>query len=217
MVLTFSAVLLDVDGTLVNTIDLSVVTLGEAILDVGGSAPPSVELRRAMHLTSLEVAERFAPKDPERLLDAWRERFYARYGENRLYPGIGEGLVHLRAGGYRLAAVTAETRQELDHTLEFFGLARFFAATVPVDEVARPKPAPDSLLLALERLGARAEEAVCLGDSPTDREAARAAGIASAAALWGAHPASSLLAAAPDFVFTDFPTFVSWLCPCPWA
>lgn len=209
--MTFRTVLLDVDGTLVNTIDLSVATLGEAVLAVGGVAPPDDELRRSMHLTSLEVAERFFPEAPERLLDAWRERFYARYGENRLYPGIAEGLARLRSEGFRLAAVTSETREELDHTLEFFGLTPFFTTTVPVDEVARPKPAPDSVLKALERLGARAEEAVYLGDSPTDRQAARVAGVASAAALWGAHPAASLLAQAPDFVFAEFSTFVAWL------
>lgn len=204
-------VLLDVDGTLVNTIDLGVRTLREALLKVTGAAPPEPDLRRAMHLPTLDTAHHFHPADPERLLAVWTGAFHTRFGENHLYPGVTEGLAILKATGFRLAAVTSETRPELEHTLRFFGLSPFFAVTVAVDEVPRRKPAPDSLLRALTLLGVPPEAALYLGDSPTDVQAARAAGVTNAVALWGGQPRAALLAEKPDHAFPSFAAFVDWL------
>jgi phosphoglycolate phosphatase-like HAD superfamily hydrolase len=58
-----------------------------------------------------------------------------------------------------------------------FDLGRYFDHTAGVGDGIRPKPHPDMLLVCLERLEARAAETVFVGDSPSDREAARAAGI----------------------------------------
>ncbi|MGE5507592.1 MAG: HAD family hydrolase, partial [Chitinophagales bacterium] len=179
----FTAVMLDVDGTLINTIDLAVRTLGEALAGLTGCVPPEEALRSSMHLPTLGTAAAFHPADPDLLAARWMEGFRSRFGENYLYEGVREGLAGLREAGFRLAAVTSETREELDHTLAFFGLDSYFDATVAVDEVPRRKPAPDSLLKGLELLGAGPHEALYLGDSPTDLQASRAAGLPGAAAL----------------------------------
>ncbi|HHW14307.1 MAG TPA: HAD-IA family hydrolase, partial [Firmicutes bacterium] len=134
-----------------------------------------------------------------------------RFAENYLYPGVREGLAALRKIGCRLAAVTSETRCELEYTLSFFDLVPFFAATVAVDEVAHRKPEPDSLLRGLELLRGTPETAVYLGDSPSDLRAARAAGVTSVAALWGGQPPEALLAEGPDAVFQTFAAFVGWV------
>jgi pyrophosphatase PpaX len=66
---------------------------------------------------------------------------------------------------------------------------------VAADDVARHKPHPDPLLLALERLGARPEEAAYVGDSPYDVAAAKAAGVHSIAVTWGGIYAEDVLRA----------------------
>ncbi|MDI6871844.1 MAG: HAD family hydrolase [Bacillota bacterium] len=209
----FTTVLLDVDGTMVNTIDLAVATLGGALRQLTGSCPSDSELRAAMHLPTAEVVRRFFPEgDSDRLASAWSASFGARLTDEAfLYPGVREGLGTLRAAGFRLGVVTAQTRAELTRTLSVFGLTDFFDATVAVDEVSLPKPAPDSLLRALSLLSATPEEAVYLGDSPSDVLAARRCGIESAAALWGGQSPAALLAARPDHSFPTFSAFVSWL------
>ena len=66
----------------------------------------------------------------------------------------------------------------------------FVALELPeafADEVAAPKPAPDSIFALLERVGCAAEDTVFLGDSPYDMQCAHAAGVKSALALWGSH------------------------------
>ena len=67
-------------------------------------------------------------------------------------------------------------------------------AVVGGDESARQKPAPDPLLLALERLGASAAEAVYVGDSPFDMTAARAGGLFAIGVTWGRVHDRALLA-----------------------
>ncbi len=56
---------------------------------------------------------------------------------------------------------------------------------VGADEVTHPKPHPEPVLLALDRLGTKANDAVFVGDSRHDIECGQAAGVATAAALWG--------------------------------
>ncbi|MGE5553551.1 MAG: HAD family hydrolase [Betaproteobacteria bacterium] len=210
----FTTVLLDVDGTIVNTIELAIDTLGEALRQLTGNRPSDAELRTVMHLPTAEAVRRFT-SEPEsvRLAATWSASFEARLSEAFLYPGVREGLETLRAAGFRLSVVTAQTRAELVRTFSVFDLSDFFHATVTADEVRRPKPAPDSLLQALSLLGATPEEAVYLGDSPSDVAAARRCGIESAAALWGGQPQTALMAARPDHAFPDFTAFVSWLLP----
>jgi HAD superfamily hydrolase (TIGR01509 family) len=87
-------------------------------------------------------------------------------------PGVVGALARLRALGLELAVV-ANWDLSLHERLEEFELARFFSTIVH----AARKPAPDGLLVALDRLGVSAERALHIGDEDTDAEAARAAGM----------------------------------------
>ena len=102
-------------------------------------------------------------------------------------------LAELLERGHRLGIVTAKRRVtvELARCLE-----HLFEVVVGGDETARHKPDPAPLLLALERLGASAEDAVYVGDSPFDMQAARAAGLYAIGVSWGRiHTADKLLEA----------------------
>jgi pyrophosphatase PpaX len=80
-------------------------------------------------------------------------------------------------------------------------LRRFFDVTVGAEDTTRHKPNPDPLLLALERLGASADDAVYVGDSPFDIQAAKAAQVGSVAVTWGRiHSRERLEREAPDAV-----------------
>ena len=65
------------------------------------------------------------------------------------------------------------------------GLRQFLTAVVGGDDVSRPKPHPDGILRAAERLGVPADRCLYTGDAPTDLEAARNSGAIGAAAAWG--------------------------------
>jgi pyrophosphatase PpaX len=106
----------------------------------------------------------------------------------------------LRERGHRLGIVTAKRRVTAELAFARFPLlAELTEVLVGGDDTARHKPEPDPLLEALSRLGARAEEAAYVGDSPFDVRAARAAGLLAVAVGWGGiHPDERLLAEQPD-------------------
>lgn len=91
-----------------------------------------------------------------------------------LNPGVHELLGRLRTRPVRLALITNNHRRAMLTVVEKFGLA---FDLLLCREDAQLKPAPDLLLLALDRLGVRAAQACCVGDGRYDRDASQAAGI----------------------------------------
>lgn len=115
-----------------------------------------------------------------------------------LFPGVREVLEELRDRGFRTAIATGKAGDRARHLLTQLDVIHLFDHVIGSDEVARAKPAPDIVLHALDLLGARPEEALMLGDAVTDIAAARGAGIAAVAALWGESDSADLLATFPD-------------------
>ena len=93
----------------------------------------------------------------------------------RLMPGAGEALAQLHVAGVRMGVVTNKPQLATREVLLHFGLAERLGAIVGGDAVTRKKPAPDALLLALDQLKVEPRDALMVGDSVNDVEAARAA------------------------------------------
>ena len=115
----------------------------------------------------------------------------------RAYPGVEEVLAALRSRGHRVAVFTGASSRAATLLLPAAGIA--VDVLVGGDEVARPKPAADGLLLTARRLGIAPGDLAYIGDAPNDLRAATAAGGISAAAAWGhqyevAEPADVTLA-----------------------
>jgi 3-amino-5-hydroxybenzoic acid synthesis related protein len=193
------AVLFDLDGTLVDSYGLIAEAFQHACRTVMGR-----EITEAELLTDwgAPAPARFSRIDPERvqeLVDAYTSYYEVHLRRVRLFPGVRETLEDLAARGCRMAIVTSKGRGRARQTLQALDLARFFAAVVDAQDIQAPKPSPDAILVALGRLESRPEEALMVGDSLLDIEAARAAGVRSAAAMWGTPEADALRAARPDY------------------
>jgi pyrophosphatase PpaX len=108
-------------------------------------------------------------------------------------------LVRLRDEGRRLGIVTAKRRATVELAFAKIPIAHLFETVVGGDETERHKPDPEPLLLALERLGARPEEAAYVGDAPFDVQAAKAAAVFAIGVTWGGiHSRERLEAEQPD-------------------
>ncbi|MDR1578469.1 MAG: HAD family hydrolase [Deltaproteobacteria bacterium] len=107
-----------------------------------------------------------------------------------IYPGVEEFLSVARSRGYLLAVATNRSHPWID--LASLGLAKYFDTVVGISEVARPKPDPDILLTVLKNFGQTCDEAIYFGDSISDMEAARAAGIKGLGLLQGGVTAEEL-------------------------
>jgi pyrophosphatase PpaX len=110
-----------------------------------------------------------------------------------------EEVLRLDAAGKTLGLVTSKMRGGALKGLRLAGLEMAFDVVVGSDEVTNPKPHPEPVLLALERLGRRPADTVFIGDSRHDLECGRAAGVKTAAVLWGPFDRNHLEDLDPDY------------------
>ena len=192
-------VLFDLDGTLIDSIPLILSSM-KAAFD-GHPRPPPVAEWVALIGTPLDaMIRRWAvdEADVERLKERYKVHQWAHHDAMvRAFPGIPELLDTLSARGVRMAVVTSKLEPSARRSLDFLGLTRHFELVVGLEATGRHKPDPAPVLHAIERLGARPEEAAFVGDSPHDVVAGNAAGVATVAALWGPFSREELARAGP--------------------
>lgn len=193
------AVLFDLDGTLVDSIGLLVASM-EFAFD-GRMRRPPVDEWVAMIGTPLDAmlahwAE--GPDDVQALRARYRDFQFANHDAmTHAYPGTVETVRALHAAGYPLAVVTSKLEVGARRSLKFVGIEECFTAVVGIDHTERHKPEPEPVWHALSLLGVGAERAVFVGDSTHDMHAGRAAGVVTAAALWGPYDRAQLATASP--------------------
>ena len=186
--MTLDVVLLDVDGTLLDTTEFILQAFehvgGRYGLDLPGREAITGHVGRALD----EIYAEHAPGQPtDDLVEAHRSFQHANLHLSRPYDGAVEALAELRASGYRLAAITNRSRRTSVVTLERAGMAEFFEVILSAEDSPALKPDPAPLRLALERMSAAKERAVMVGDTPADILAGQALGIPTIAALYGFH------------------------------
>jgi pyrophosphatase PpaX len=114
------------------------------------------------------------------------------------YAGVGDVLRRIKEAGLRTALVTSKNRQGALRGLDLHGFTPYLDVLVCADDVVNPKPHPEPVEQALRLLDADARGAVFFGDSTHDINAGRAAGVATAAVLWGPFSRTHLAPCGPD-------------------
>ncbi len=183
--LAVSAVLFDLDGTLLDTVPDLYAAVSAMLHDMGRPQLPVEAIssyvgrgianlvKRAL-AGSLEVDEAAPPADA---LASFRRHYARENGRNtRIYPGVTAGLDRLKAKGLPLAVITNKAAAFTLPLLESTGLATYFDVVVSGDLLPRAKPDPMALVWACGRFGVSPGDALFIGDSVNDYLAARAAG-----------------------------------------
>jgi pyrophosphatase PpaX len=195
------AVLYDFDGTLADSTELIMRSYRHTMATHLGAAPPDEDWLSGFG-TPLEVQiRRFARSEDESLAMLATYRGYQASHHDRMlrpFRGAVETVAALASRGVRLAIVTSKHREATLRGIELCGLLDHFREIVTPEDVLWPKPHPEPVLRALERLEVEPGEALFVGDSPHDIVAGRAAGTSTAAALWGPFPRAALEEAGPD-------------------
>lgn len=184
------AVVFDLDGTLLNTLEDLANATNWALQHNGLPERTIDEVRRFVGNGVRRLIERAVPADTEAALleqvFADFKTYYVSHCQDCtcLYDGIPEMLEQLKAGGYKMAIVSNKLQAGVDELYEFY-----FRETIEVAvgerEGIRRKPAPDMVETALKELGISADEAVYVGDSDVDLQTARNSGLACISVLWG--------------------------------
>lgn len=200
------AVLYDFDGTLADSTELIMRCYRHTMRTHLGDAPPDATWLEGFGTPLETQIARFArsPAEYEAMLQTYRGHQECHHDTLlRPFPGAAEAVGALAARGAALAIVTSKHRRATLRGVELCGLTHHFPVIVTPEDVSHAKPHPEPVLLALQRLGVAAEEAVFVGDSPHDLAAGRAAGTRTAAALWGPFPRATLEAEHPDHLLEE--------------
>jgi len=208
------AVLLDFDGTIVDTTELIYQSMRHATSEVLGKDLSREELLAHVGQPLPRQMELLDPDRAEDLLKSYLLHNEEHHGIFiREFPGVAAALSRLHDAGLRLAVVTSKRRPSVEMALSSFpGLRDAVDLFVTMEDTAEHKPHPAPLLKGLELLGdVSPERAVYIGDAPFDVAAAHAAGVASIAVSWGAFTGEALRSARPDHLVPDLDSAVDFL------
>jgi phosphoglycolate phosphatase len=180
------AILFDLDGTLLDSAPDLAAAANAMLAELGLPARDPAVIATYIGKGIPRLVERTltgsldAAADPvlfARALPMY-ERYYAEESGRRSvpFPGVIEGLRALRDAGLPLACITNKAERFTLDLLQRTGLDGFFPVVVCGDTVARKKPDPEPVLTACARLNVRPADALMIGDSANDVQAARAAG-----------------------------------------
>jgi len=181
--IALQAAVVDLDGTMVDTLGDFAVALNRMLDDLGlpHIEPAAIELmvgRGSEHLIRAVLEHVGAvPTLYERAWQAYQTHYLAINGQySAVYPGVAEGLRLLRQAGLKLACITNKPTDFAKPLLQAKGLTEFFEVVFGGEAFERKKPDPMPLLKACEALGSRPAATLVIGDSSNDAKAARAAG-----------------------------------------
>jgi len=206
-VVRFPTVLFDFDGTLVDSIELILASYRHTMRVHRGTETPD-SLWLAGLGTPLRVQFRDFTDDPaeiERMIATYREWMFAHHDDMvSAYPGALDAVRALKGRGATLGIVSSKSRKGIDRGLALCGFDGLFDGMVTSDDLEASKPDPAPVLAMLAQLGATAQQALFVGDSPHDIAAGRDAGTSTAACLWGPFSRERLAEERPDFWLERF-------------
>jgi phosphoglycolate phosphatase len=216
------AVLLDLDGTLLDTVPDIAHAANAMRADLG--LPPLAQSQIAsfvgrgvdtLILRTL-AADLHGAEVPQALFERGRASFYPHYhavnGQKAvLFDGVLPGLHLLQAMGLKLAIVTNKATEFTLPLLERTGLSGFMQAVVCGDTLAQRKPHPAPMLHACALLGSTPARSVAVGDSIHDAESARAAGCSVLAVPYGYNEGNSVQTLDVDAIVETIEAAALWI------
>jgi phosphoglycolate phosphatase len=214
-------ILIDVDGTLVDSVPDLAYCVDEMMTTLGRS--PCGELRvRDWVGNGVERLVRRAltgtldgePDDAD--FNRAYPVFLELYAENTsvrscLYPGVREGIDMLKAANYRLGCVTNKAARFTEPLLKDLGVYDDFAIVISGDTLTKKKPDPAPLLHAARYFGCDPANAMMVGDSVSDVAAARAAGFQIVCMSYGYNHGIDIRESAPDAVINTLTEIIPLL------
>lgn len=210
-------ILFDLDGTLIDSVELILRSKTHAFESRGLAAPSDAEWLRWLGTPLRTTFQRFAdsPVEVDRFIAAYREFQLAHHDQLvRPYDGAAQTVAALRAAGHPIGIVTSKAVALSERGLTCVGLLDYVDTIVGADSTERHKPHPEPVLTALERLNAPPHRALFVGDSVHDMYAGNAAGVTTVAALWGPFTKQELAPSAPGYYLDrvrDLPRLVARL------
>ncbi|QKE40931.1 MAG: HAD-IA family hydrolase [Ferrovum myxofaciens] len=216
-------IMFDLDGTLVDTAMEIAHSVNQTLAEAGFDPLPPELIRewigKGTAWLFATVSQQVTGQDKERASQVY-DQFYPHFLQvyhdltglhSRPYPGAPEALEILRAAGCQLAVVTNKDRDLSQRLLDSQGLAQAIDILVGGGDTPEGKPSPQPIQKALVDAGLSAQDALFVGDSSNDVQAARRAGVTVWAFNHGYNHGEPIVTANPDRVLDSFPELLQQL------
>jgi phosphoglycolate phosphatase len=212
-------IMFDLDGTLVDSAPDLAVALNQALAQMGR---PAVELESVRQwvgngsrmLVRRGLARQLEPApDDEAATDQALALFMSAYaGEHELttvYPGVQDTLKWLDKRKVKMAMITNKPERFVAPLLDELGLGRYFKWIIGGDTLAQQKPDPAALFFVMKMAGVKPRQALFVGDSRSDVQAAKAAGVPCVALSYGYNHGRPIAEESPACVIDDFAELIA--------
>lgn len=196
----------DFDKTLASSGDVAVQATKQAYRDCGLKEPATDEILDYMGIPA-EISfpkmahQELSKKQAQDLVARFRE-VYAQneLSSTKLYPGIEEMLTQLTDEHKNLFVVSSKNSESIERNLRNLKIRHFFKDVVGCDQVKHYKPAPDGILLLLDRYHLTKDDSIMIGDARYDLQMGKAAGVHTCGAAWDAFSVKSLQNEHPTYI-----------------
>lgn len=201
----YKTLLFDLDGTIIDTNEL---IINSFIYTLGNYYPGKYrreDIIPHMGRPLIDQIKHFGEEElVEEMMEMYREHNMRTHNDLiREFPYVKEVLTELHQLGASLGVVTTKMDVTTKMGLELFGLDGLMSTIVTYGDTELHKPAPEPILLAMERLNAESESTLMVGDSQYDIQAAQNAGITSVGVAWSIKGAEFLKRYNPDYIIKD--------------
>jgi pyrophosphatase PpaX len=196
-------ILFDFDGTLIDTNELIYHSFDYTFKKFGYSFTKE----EILQFNGPPLRETFSQLNPDlaeemirtyRIHNAQHHEAYVK-----LFPNVKETLEVLREKGFELGVVTAKMREGVKQGMEITGIESYFDTIVTIDDVENPKPHPEPVIKALNKLNAEADTAIMIGDNYHDIIAGNKAGTKTAGVSWSLRGKEYLKQFNPTYMLED--------------
>jgi len=209
-----ATVLFDLDGTLIDSVELIIDSYHHTFQHHGLSPTSREELIDGIGTPLVTVFSRLTDNRVEidRWIATYREFNLAHHDSRvRAFPGVVAMVQRIHRAGRRLGVVTSKNNAGARRGLSLIGIEELISVVVGADDVTRHKPDPEPVERALASLGCLAVDAVFIGDSHHDVASGKAAGVHTIAVCWGPITRDRLALAEPDHLCSSVEEVISAL------
>ena len=204
----YKTYLFDADGTLIDTSELIFQSFLNTCRVYGGFVISRKEVYQYIGIPLRSQLELYLgtrdDREYEEILKAHRNYQKEIYHKTlKAYTGIKSGLEELNRRGVQLGIVSSRNRESLDHYLKHVGIFDYFNVFSTPDSTKNHKPHAEPVLWAMNKLHARADDTIFIGDADVDIKSGNSAGIDTAFVLWG-HNSEEHIQSKPVYVINKF-------------
>ena len=203
-------IIFDLDGTLIDSSDDIAWAANKTLLFMGHQEKDLDAIKEGIGWGVKTLLERLMPEEDAEIIEHAREKFLEYYWEHLvektvLYPGVRETITYFNGINKKMAVVTNKPIKFTERILEEFDIARFFDVILGGDSLANRKPHPEPVEKVIGAVGAVKDKTVIVGDSPTDCETGKRAGIATIGVEYGFRGRRELEDAGCEIIIREFP------------